>query len=351
VKVVVTGGAGFIGTSVVRYLLGEGVSVVNVDKLTYAGSNPPLGALAEGGRYALEVADIADGAALARIFAAHRPDAVMHLAAETHVDRSIDRADDFIHTNLVGTFALLEAARQYWQTLDLAAKGRFRFHHISTDEVFGTLGDFGRFTEETPYRPNNPYAASKAGADHLVRAWHNTYGLPIVLTNCSNNYGPWQFPEKLIPLTILNALEGKPLPVYGTGGNVRDWLHVGDHAAALWCVLRSGRLGESYNIGGGEERANIELVRLLCAILDDEVADSSHRPHARLIHFVEDRPGHDWRYAMDDGKLRRELGWRPSETLETGLRKTVRWYLDNRAWWEPIRTGRYRGERLGRAAS
>ena len=345
----VTGGAGFIGTSVVRHLLGEGVSVVNVDKLTYAGSNPPLGVLAEGGRYALEVADIADGAALARIFAAHRPDAVMHLAAETHVDRSIDRADDFIHTNLVGTFTLLETARGYWQSLDPAAKGRFRFHHISTDEVFGTLGDSGRFTEETPYRPNNPYAASKAGADHLVRAWHNTYGLPVVLTNCSNNYGPWQFPEKLIPLTILNALDGKPLPVYGTGGNVRDWLYVGDHAAALWRVLGEGRLSESYNIGGGEERTNLELVRLLCAILDDELKDAPHRPHAQLVRFVEDRPGHDWRYAMDDSKLRRELGWRPSETLETGLRKTVRWYLDNRAWWEAVRARSDAGRRLGLA--
>jgi len=347
----VTGGAGFIGTSVVRHLLGEGAGVVNVDKLTYAGSNPPLGALAEGGRYALEVADIADPAALARIFAEHRPDAVMHLAAETHVDRSIDRADDFIHTNLVGTFTLLEAARRYWQGLDAEGKARFRFHHISTDEVFGSLGAEGRFSEETPYRPMNPYAASKAGADHLVRAWHNTYGLPMVLTNCSNNYGPWQFPEKLIPLAILNALEGKPLPVYGTGSNVRDWLYVGDHAAALRRVLSEGRLGESYNIGGGEERSNLELVRLLCAVLDEELPAAPWRPHARLIRFVEDRPGHDWRYAMDDGKLRRELGWRPSESLETGLRKTVRWYLENRTWWEPIRTGRYRGERLGRGGA
>jgi dTDP-glucose 4,6-dehydratase len=351
VKVMVTGGAGFIGTSVVRHLLGEGVGVVNVDKLTYAGSNPPLGALAESGRYALEVADIAEAATLARIFAEHRPDAVMHLAAETHVDRSIDRADDFIHSNVVGTFTLLEAARRYWQGLDVDGQARFRFHHISTDEVFGSLGAEGRFTEETPYRPQNPYAASKAGADHLVRAWHNTYGLPVVLTNCANNYGPWQFPEKLIPLIILNALEGKPLPVYGTGGNVRDWLYVGDHAVALWRVLSEGRLGESYNIGGGEERSNLELVRLLCAILDEELPDAPSRPHARLIRFVEDRPGHDWRYAMDDGKLRRELSWRPSESLETGLRKTVRWYLENRAWWEPIRTGRYRGERLGRGGA
>ncbi len=350
-KVLVTGGAGFIGTSVVRHLLGDGASVVNLDKLTYAGSNPPLGALAQGGRYALEVADIADRGALTRIFAEARPDAVMHLAAETHVDRSIDRADDFIHTNLVGTFALLEAARAYWSDLGGEAKARFRFHHISTDEVFGSLGPAGRFTEETPYRPNNPYSASKAGADHLARAWHKTYGLPVVMTNCSNNYGPWQFPEKLIPLMILNAIEGKKLPVYGSGGNVRDWLYVGDHAAALWLVLRQGRVGESYNIGGGEERSNIDLVRTLCAILDEELPTSSHRPHERLIAFVEDRPGHDLRYAMDDAKIRGELGWRPAESLATGLRRTVRWYLDNRAWWEPIRSGRYRGERLGRGAA
>ena len=346
-KVLVTGGAGFIGTSVVRHLLGDGASVVNLDKLTYAGSNPPLGALAGGGRYALEVADIADRAAVARILAQHRPDAVMHLAAETHVDRSIDRADDFIHSNLVGTFTLLEAARAYWDGLAGEAKARFRFHHISTDEVFGSLGPDGRFSEETPYRPNNPYSASKAGADHLARAWHKTYGLPVVMTNCSNNYGPWQFPEKLIPLMILNAIEGKKLPVYGSGGNVRDWLYVGDHAAALWTVVRQGRVGESYNIGGGEERSNIDLVRALCAILDAELPQSPHRPHERLISFVADRPGHDLRYAMDDAKIRRELGWRPAESLATGLRRTVRWYLDNRQWWEPIRSGRYRGERLG----
>jgi dTDP-glucose 4,6-dehydratase len=351
VKVLVTGGAGFIGTSVVRHLLAAGMDVVNLDKLTYAGSNPPLGALAEGGRYALEVADIADGDKLAAIFARHRPDAVMHLAAETHVDRSIDAAEAFIHTNLVGTFRLLEAARAYWERLAGEAQARFRFHHVSTDEVFGALGPgpSGRFTEETPYRPNNPYAATKAGTDHLVRAWHRTYGLPVVTTNCSNNYGPWQFPEKLIPLTILNALEGKPLPVYGAGGQVRDWLYVGDHAAALALVLRQGRIGETYNIGGGEERANIELVRLLCRLLDEALPRSPHRPHERLIAFVEDRPGHDWRYAMDDAKLRRELGWQPSESLERGLKKTVRWYLENRDWWEPIRSGRYRGERLGRA--
>lgn len=347
-KVLVTGGAGFIGTSVVRHLLRSGATVINLDKLTYAGSNPPLDDLGSDGRYVLEVADVAERKAVVAIFARHRPDAVMHLAAETHVDRSIDGPEDFIHTNLVGTFTLLEAARAYWHDLAEPAKSAFRFHHVSTDEVFGSLGAEGRFSEETPYRPNNPYSASKAGADHLARAWHKTYGLPVVTTNCSNNYGPWQFPEKLIPLMILNALDGKKLPVYGTGGNVRDWLYVGDHAAALWLVLRQGRLGETYNIGGGEERANIDIVRMLCAILDEELPRSPHRPHERLVTFVEDRPGHDLRYAMDDGKLRRDLGWSPIESLETGLRKTVRWYLENRDWWESIRSGRYRGERLGR---
>jgi dTDP-glucose 4,6-dehydratase len=350
VKVLITGGAGFIGTSVVRHLLREGAEVVNLDKLTYAGSNPALGPLAEGGRYVLEVADVADRAALDRILAQHRPDAIMHLAAETHVDRSIDGPDDFIQSNLIGTFALLEAARAYWQGLPSEARARFRLHHVSTDEVFGSLGPEGRFTETTPYRPNSPYSASKAGADHLMRAWHQTYGLPVVTTNCSNNYGPWQFPEKLVPLMILNAIDGKRLPVYGRGANIRDWLYVGDHAAALAMVLRQGRLGETYNIGGGEERTNLEIVHMLCAILDEELPRSPHRPHAQLVAFVADRPGHDLRYAIDDSKLRAEFGWRPAESLETGLRKTVRWYLENRDWWEPIRSGLYRGERLGRAA-
>jgi len=348
-RVLVTGGAGFIGTSVVRHLLGAGDRVVNVDKLTYAGSNPPLGALATAENYALEVADVADRAAIARILARYRPDAVMHLAAETHVDRSIDRPDEFIHSNLVGTFAMLEAARAYWEGLDGAARTRFRFHHISTDEVFGSLGPGESADEGARYRPNSPYAASKAGADHLARAWFQTYGLPVVATNCSNNYGPWQFPEKLIPLLVLNALEGERLPVYGQGENVRDWLYVGDHAAALALVVRRGRPGETYNIGGGEERRNIDLVRAICAILDEELPDAPHRPHAQLIEFVTDRPGHDLRYAIDDRKIRAELGWRPTESLETGLRKTVRWYIDNRAWWQPIRSGVYRGERLGRA--
>ena len=346
-KILVTGGAGFIGTSVVRQLLGEGETIVNLDKLTYAGSNPPLGELAAPGRYALEIADVADGPALARIFAAHRPDAVMHLAAETHVDRSIDDPAVFIHSNLLGTFTLLEAARTYWRGLDEAVRGRFRFHLISTDEVFGSLASGASADEAARYQPNSPYAASKAGADHLARAWHRTYGLPVVATNCSNNYGPWQFPEKLIPLMILNAIEGKALPVYGAGANIRDWLYVGDHAAALSLVLRRGRVGETYNIAGGEERANLAIVQALCAILDEELPQSPYRPHAQLIQFVADRPGHDLRYAVDDGKLRRELGWQPTESLATGLRKTVRWYLDNRAWWQPIRSGRYRGERLG----
>ncbi|MGH7125184.1 MAG: dTDP-glucose 4,6-dehydratase, partial [Stellaceae bacterium] len=327
-KILVTGGAGFIGTSVVRHLLRAGHTVVNLDKLTYAGSNPPLGALGESDRYSLEVADVADRATVEGAFRTHRPEAVMHLAAETHVDRSIDRPDDFIRTNVVGTFTLLEVAREYWDGLKGEARRKFRLHHISTDEVFGSLGSEGRFTEETAYAPNSPYAASKAGADHLVRAWHKTFGLPVVTTNCSNNYGPWQFPEKLIPLMILSALEGNPLPVYGEGANVRDWLYVGDHAAALALVLERGRIGETYNIGGGDERTNLELVKLLCALLDEALPGSPHRPHEKLIAFVPDRPGHDLRYAIDDSKLRQELGWRPTETLATGLKKTVRWYLD-----------------------
>ncbi|HEV8014899.1 MAG TPA: dTDP-glucose 4,6-dehydratase [Stellaceae bacterium] len=346
-KILVTGGAGFIGTAVVRRLLVEGEQVVNLDKLTYAGSNPPLGALAEGGRYGLEIADVADAAAVARVFAQHRPDAVMHLAAETHVDRSIDGPADFIRTNLVGTFTMLEAARSYWAALDDGARARFRFHMVSTDEVFGSRDPGAAANETARYQPNSPYAASKAGADHLARAWHRTYGLPVVATNCSNNYGPWQFPEKLIPLMILNGLEGKKLPVYGAGSNVRDWLYVGDHAAALALVLRSGRVGETYNIAGRELHTNLALVKMLCAILDEALPRSPHRPHEQLIDFVADRPGHDLRYAVDDEKIRRELAWQPQETLATGLKKTVQWYLDNRGWWEKIRSGVYHGERLG----
>ncbi|HEY1504719.1 MAG TPA: dTDP-glucose 4,6-dehydratase [Stellaceae bacterium] len=346
-KILVTGGAGFIGTAVVRQLLVEGEEVVNLDKLTYAGSNPPLGALGESGRYTLEIADVADAAAVARVFARHRPDAVMHLAAESHVDRSIDGPADFIQTNLVGTFILLEAARQHWNALDDAGKARFRFHLISTDEVFGSLAAGAEADETARYQPNSPYAASKAGADHLARAWHRTYGLPVIATNCSNNYGPWQYPEKLIPLMILNALDGKTLPVYGRGDNVRDWLYVGDHAAALTLVLRQGRVGEAYNIAGREQHSNIAIVKMVCAILDEALPHSSHRPHEKLIEFVADRPGHDLRYAVDDAKIRRELRWQPRETLASGLKKTVHWYLDNRDWWERIRGEIYRGERLG----
>ena len=349
-KVLVTGGAGFIGTSVVRHLLGEGDEVINLDKLTYAGSNPPLGPFGDNGRYMLEVADVADFGGVTRALAKHRPDAIMHLAAETHVDRSIDSPAEFIHSNLVGTFVMLEATRAYFRTLDDAAKAAFRFHLISTDEVFGSLDGGGEADENSRYQPNSPYAASKAGADHLARAWHKTYGLPILATNCSNNYGPWQFPEKLIPLVILNAIDGKKLPIYGAGANIRDWLYVGDHAAALVAVLRKGKVGETYNIAGNEQHSNIDIVKMICAILDEERPASPHRPHADLIEFVTDRPGHDLRYAVDDAKIRRELGWKPAENLVTGMRKTVKWYLDNQAWWEPIRSGVYRGERLGKTA-
>jgi dTDP-glucose 4,6-dehydratase len=342
----VTGGAGFIGSSVVRLLLDEGdVAVVSVDKLTYASAGRSL---EPHERHCLEIADIADRRLLRDIFTRHCPDAVMHLAAETHVDRSIDCPDDFIATNLVGTFNLLEVVREYWQGLPVEKRKPFRFHHVSTDEVFGSLGQEGSCTEAACYRPNSPYAASKAGADHLARAWHCTFGLPVVTTYCSNNYGPWQFPEKLVPLMILNALEGKELPVYGHGANVRDWLYVEDHARALLLVLRHGRVGETYNVAGGEQRSNIELVREICAILDDKLSDSKHRPHEQLIRFVADRPGHDLRYALNDNKLRSELGWKPRECLAGGLRKTVRWYLDNQKWWEPIRIAKYGGERLGR---
>ncbi|MGH7073372.1 MAG: dTDP-glucose 4,6-dehydratase [Stellaceae bacterium] len=347
-KVLVTGGAGFIGTSVVRHLLRDGATVINLDKLTYAGSNPPLGALAADGRYFFEHADIVDAEAVAGVLARYRPDAVMHLAAESHVDRSIDGPEAFVATNLVGTYRVLEATRDYLRSLEPDRARRFRFLHISTDEVFGSLAPGERTAEDAAYRPNSPYAATKAGADHLVRAWHRTFGLPVVTTNCSNNYGPWQFPEKLVPLIILNAVEGKPLPIYGKGENVRDWLYVGDHAAALALVLKEGRVGETYNIAGGHDTDNLSLVRALCAILDEALPDSPHRPHERLIAFVPDRPGHDLRYAVEDAKLRRELGWRPQEDIASGLRKTVEWYLGNRAWWGPIRDGVYRGERLGR---
>ena len=342
-KLLVTGGAGFIGSAVVRQAVAAGHAVVNVDCLTYAACLENVASVAANPLYAFEQVDIRDADALARVFVAHRPDAVMHLAAESHVDRSIDGPGAFIDTNVRGTYTLLEAARAYWQ-----GQGRpesFRFHHISTDEVFGSLGPEGQFTEETPYDPRSPYSASKAASDHLVRAWHHTYGLPVVLSNCSNNYGPFHFPEKLIPVVILNALAGRPVPVYGQGLNVRDWLYVEDHAAALLMVLEKGAVGRSYNIGGENEATNIDLVRRICAILDRKRPDAA--PHARLIEFVTDRPGHDLRYAIDATRIRSELGWQPSVTLDEGLERTVDWYLANESWWRPLQARQGVGQRLG----
>ena len=342
-KILVTGGAGFIGSAVVRLAVARGHAVVNLDALTYAACLDNVASVAGSPLYAFEQADIRDRAALDRVLATHRPDAIMHLAAESHVDRSIDGPGDFIDTNVTGTFNLLEAARAYWTR---AGKPEgFRFHHISTDEVFGSLGETGQFTEDTPYAPNSPYSASKAASDHLVRAWHETYGLPVVMTNCSNNYGPFHFPEKLIPVVILNALAGKPIPVYGTGANVRDWLYVEDHADALLTVLAKGQLGRSYNIGGENEARNIDLVQMICALLDDMHPQGA--PHDRLITFVTDRPGHDARYAIDPSRIRTELGWRPSVTLEEGLRRTVQWFLQNEAWWRALQSRAGVGERLG----
>jgi dTDP-glucose 4,6-dehydratase len=349
-KILVTGGAGFIGSAVVRKLIREtDVRVVNVDALTYAGNLESLPGIQEGPRYAFHRVDIREGEALKRIFEEERPDAVMHLAAESHVDRSIDGPREFIETNVLGTFTMLEESRRHWQTLSAEERSSFRFLHISTDEVYGSLPEQGLFSEETAYQPNSPYSASKAGSDHLVRAWHHTFGLPVVTTNCSNNYGPYQFPEKLIPLITLNALEGKPLPVYGKGENVRDWLHVEDHAEALLTVLNRGQVGETYCVGGKNEMKNIEVVSLLCEILDELAPDERIGPRESLIEFVRDRPGHDQRYAIDTSKIDGDLGWRPRETFESGLRATVRWYLDNRYWWERVRSGEYRGERLGLA--
>jgi len=339
-KLLVTGGAGFIGSAVVRHAIADGHQVVNLDALTYAANLDNLASVGTAPGYAFERADIRDRAALDRIFEAHQPDAVMHLAAESHVDRSIDGPAAFIDTNVVGTYTLLEAARAYW-----GGTRDFRFHHISTDEVYGTLGATGRFSETTPYAPNSPYSASKAASDHLVHAWGETYGLPVVMTNCSNNYGPFHFPEKLIPVVILNALAGKPIPVYGRGENVRDWLYVEDHARALLTVVANGRLGESYNIGGNAEAKNLDLVEKICALMDEMVPTGA--PHSRLVTFVADRPGHDFRYAIDASKIRAELGWEPSVTLDQGLRATVRWYLDNRAWWQAIQNRGHRMERLG----
>lgn len=347
-KVLVTGGAGFIGSGVVRqFINASDATVINVDKLTYAGNLESLLDVAASPRYHFERVDICDGAAVERLFTHYQPDAVMHLAAESHVDRSIDGPAEFIQTNIVGTYSLLEAARAYWARLTGERQAAFRVHHISTDEVYGSLGAEGLFTEERAYQPNSPYSASKAASDHLVRAWHHTYGLPVVTTNCSNNYGPYHFPEKLIPLVIIKALRGEPLPVYGKGDNIRDWLYVEDHARALCLVLQEGRIGETYNIGGHNERTNLQVVQGICALLDELLPQSPHRPHAQLINFVADRPGHDKRYAIDAGKIERELGWRPQETFESGLRKTVQWYLNNRAWWQRVLDGSYCGERLG----
>jgi dTDP-glucose 4,6-dehydratase len=345
-KLLVTGGAGFIGSAVVRLAIARGHQVVNLDALTYAACLENVASVAGSPGYVFVQADIRDRAALDAVFAAHRPDAVMHLAAESHVDRSIDGPGDFIQTNITGTFNMLEAARAYW--VGAGRPDGFRFHHISTDEVFGSLGATGKFTEDTPYAPNSPYSASKAASDHLVRAWHETYGLPVVMTNCSNNYGPFHFPEKLIPVVILNALAGRPIPVYGAGENVRDWLYVEDHADALLCVLQNGALGRSYNIGGENEARNIDIVRMICALLDEMAPAGA--PHDRLISFVTDRPGHDLRYAIDPARIRAELGWRPSVTLQEGLRKTVRWYLDNAAWWQPLQARAGVGVRLGAKA-
>ena len=347
-RFLVTGGAGFIGSAVVRRLIQNSEhEVLVLDKLTYAGNLESLVAVAGSKRYRFEQVDIVDATALQRVFEEYSPDVVMHLAAESHVDRSIDGPAAFIQTNIVGTFSLLETALAHWRALPNSRTADFRFHHISTDEVFGSLGTTGYFSEETAYRPTSPYSASKAASDHLVRAWHHTYGLPVVVTNCSNNYGPFHFPEKLIPLTIINALEGKPLPVYGTGENVRDWLHVDDHAEALLLVAEQGAVGNSYNIGGHNEYANIEVVRAICSLVDELAPDPVIGPRETLISFVSDRPGHDARYAIDASKVARELAWKPRHTFESGLRATVRWYLDNRPWWDRVRSGVYRGERLG----
>jgi len=347
-KFLVTGGAGFIGSAVIRHLIqNTDHEVVNLDKLTYAGNLQSLKEVEDSPRYAFEKVDICDGPEVRRVFETHKPDVVMHLAAESHVDRSIDGPGEFIQTNIFGTYTMLEEARRYYKSLEGEKKARFRFHHISTDEVYGDLeGTDDLFTEETCYAPSSPYSASKAGSDHLVRAWQRTYGLPTIVTNCSNNYGPYHFPEKLIPLMILNALECKPLPVYGKGNQIRDWLYVEDHARALVLVVTEGKVGETYNIGGHNEKQNIEVVKKICEILDAKVP-LEEGSYADLITFVPDRPGHDVRYAIDASKIQRELGWTPQETFETGLEKTVQWYLDNEWWWRAVLDGSYQRQRLG----
>ncbi len=350
-KIIVTGGAGFIGSAVIRYLIDShsDVTVINVDKLTYAGNLESLSEVEDNPNYHFEQVDICDAQEIERVFNQHKPDAIMHLAAESHVDRSIDGPAEFIQTNIAGTYTLLEAAKQYWLTLNEKAKAVFRFHHVSTDEVYGSLGKDGLFIETSTYKPNSPYSASKASSDHLVRAWYKTYGLPVVITNCSNNYGPYQFPEKLIPLVTLNALAGKPLPIYGKGDQIRDWLYVDDHARALFRVLTQGKVGETYNIGGHNEKQNIEVVETICKILDELAPEhpAGVTFYKDLITYVADRPGHDQRYAIDASKIKKELGWVPDETFETGLKKTIQWYLTNNEWCERIQSGKYQQERLG----
>ncbi len=345
--IIVTGGAGFIGSNFVRFLLEQDVRVVNLDLLTYAGNLATISDLMDDERHVFVEGDIGDEALIKSLLNEHQPDAIVNFAAESHVDRSIDGPMAFIQTNVAGTANMLQCAREYWNGLDSDQQALFRFLHVSTDEVYGSLGSEGLFTEETPYAPNSPYSASKAASDHLVRAWFHTYGMPVLTTNCSNNYGPWQFPEKLIPLMILNALEGKPLPIYGDGGNIRDWLYVVDHCAAIWRVLQSGKPGEVYNVGGNCELTNLQVVDALCNIMDELFPDSAHVPHNGLKIFVKDRPGHDLRYAIDAGKLKRELGWEPQATFETGLRETVLWYLDHLEWCREVAAESYQGERLG----
>jgi len=347
-RVLVTGGAGFIGGNFIHHLLATtDAEVANLDLLTYAGNRETLVDIEADRRYRFVQGDIADPAVVQPLIEAFRPTCIVNFAAESHVDRSIDGPAAFIHTNIVGTYNLLDRALAYWRGLDDAGRAAFRFLHVSTDEVYGSLGESGAFTEQTPYAPSSPYSASKAASDHLVQAWHHTYGLPTLTTNCSNNYGPYQYPEKLIPLMILNALDGRPLPIYGTGGNVRDWLFVEDHCRAIWHVVNHGQPGEMYNVGGNSEKTNLEVVDTLCALLDELVPDSPYRPHARLKTFVADRPGHDWRYAIDASKIRRQLGWQPQESFASGMRRTVQWYLDNRAWCEAVKAGTYQGQRLG----
>lgn len=350
-KIIVTGGAGFIGSAVIRYLINEiGCFVLNLDKLTYAGNLNSLKNETTNPKYTFKKIDICDTQSLTSIICEYRPNIIMHLAAESHVDRSIDGPSEFIQTNIIGTYNLLEASRSYWSKLYDKHKEEFRFHHISTDEVFGSLGMQGAFTENTRYDPRSPYSASKASADHLVRAWHETFGLPVVLSNCSNNYGPYHFPEKLIPLMIIKALKGEPMPVYGSGNNVRDWLYVDDHARALYTIASRGRAGESYNVGGNSEVSNIQVVERICAILNELSPRKDGKRYEEQITFVSDRPGHDFRYAIDATKIKSELDWVPLETFETGLRKTVEWYLDNQKWWQPLLNKHYQGQRLGKSA-